>query len=59
MVQYLIDILGIKGQAFPVVGLAVGYEKDSGTVRPKMNRVFEDKYDYERIKKDVVEYDKT
>ncbi|UUM25275.1 nitroreductase family protein [Mycoplasmopsis agalactiae] len=59
MVQFLIDILGIKGQAFPVVGLAIGYEKGKGTVKPKLNRVFEDKYDYERIKQDVSEYDKT
>ncbi|QJG66945.1 nitroreductase family protein [Mycoplasma phocoenae] len=49
IVDELIDILNIKGKAYPVIGLAVGYAKTTAPVKPKLNRVFMNEYNFEAI----------
>ncbi|MCT4469522.1 nitroreductase family protein [Mycoplasma sp. HS2188] len=56
MVEPLITNLNIQGQAFPVVSLAIGHKASEGKIKPKLNRVFENKYDIDRLKHDVAEY---
>ncbi|WP_235619439.1 nitroreductase family protein [Mycoplasmopsis californica] len=56
IVKELTEILEIKGQAFPVIGLTIGYAKNNGEIKPKMNRVFNDRYDFERLKSDIENY---
>lgn len=59
MVKELNEILNIKGQAVPIIGLTIGNIKNKGIVKPKMNRVFENKYDFDRLNSDINEYDKS
>ncbi|WP_235888471.1 nitroreductase family protein [Mycoplasmopsis mucosicanis] len=40
MEKDLIEALNIKGQAFPVIGLSIGYPLNKGEIKPKMNRIF-------------------
>lgn len=55
----LIETLNIKGQAFPVIGLTLGYAKEENNlVKPKMNRIFMNQYNIERLKTDTEEYNK-
>ncbi|MCU4706532.1 nitroreductase family protein [Mycoplasma sp. CSL7503-lung] len=53
----IIELLNIKGQAFPVIGLTIGNKLNNNTlVKPKINRVFMNNYDIERISSDIEEY---
>ncbi|MBU4693416.1 nitroreductase family protein [Mycoplasma zalophidermidis] len=53
----IIDLLNIKGQAFPVVGLTIGHRLNDGHVKPKLNRVYENFYDYNNLNHEVEQYD--
>ncbi|QKT05246.1 nitroreductase family protein [Mycoplasma sp. OR1901] len=53
----LIELLNIEGQAFPVIGLTIGHKFSNDIIiKPKMNRVFMNKYDINRIPNDINKY---
>ena len=49
--------LNIPSDSMIVLGLVVGKTKTPGVVKPKMNKVFLEKYDVEQAKKDINEYE--
>lgn len=55
----LAQYLKIKGIATPVVGLTIGYAIRENHVRPKLNKVFDEKYDLKQLHKNIEEYNKT
>ncbi|MBU4691120.1 nitroreductase family protein [Mycoplasma zalophi] len=55
-VNEIIDALNIKGQAFPVIGLSIGHKKSEGLVKPKLNRIYKEKYNIEQINDEVAKY---
>ncbi|WP_029608527.1 nitroreductase family protein [Mycoplasma simbae] len=57
MQKELIELLNIKGQAFPVIGLTIGHIKEQGVVKPKLTRVFNDQYDINRLEQDIKDYE--
>ncbi|QJR44347.1 nitroreductase family protein [Mycoplasma miroungirhinis] len=58
-VQEIIEVLNIKGQAFPVIALAIGHKNTEGIVKPKLNRIYQEKYNIEQVTKEVAEYNIT
>ncbi|MGX9340344.1 nitroreductase family protein [Mycoplasma sp. 4044] len=58
MIPELRQLLNIKGQAFPVIGLALGYPDEEVSVKPKLNRVFEGKYDIDSLDIEAKRYSK-
>ncbi|QBF34365.1 nitroreductase [Mycoplasmopsis phocirhinis] len=56
MVEPLIKHLNIQGQAFPVVSLAIGHKVNQTKIKPKLNRVFENKYDIDKLKNEIIKY---
>lgn len=54
----IIDILNIKGQAFPVVGLSIGYPLIDKNPQPKLNRVYENEYNIDILENEMNEYSK-
>lgn len=53
------QILKLEGNIIPVIGLVIGHSNQTNDIKPKINKVFYDQYDLNRIAKDVDEYDIT
>ena len=53
----LVGPLNIKGKCLPVLGLAIGWPLGISPLQPKINKCYDEKYDLEKIKKEVSEYD--
>lgn len=52
------NLLNITGKAFAVVALTVGKIKNANSIlKPKINRVYSEKYDLNKIEKEIKEYD--
>ena len=49
--------LNLPDNVIPVVGLLVGHIDKQEDVKPKINKVFEEKYDIEQLNNDVNDYD--
>ncbi|MBZ4212687.1 nitroreductase family protein [Mycoplasma sp. U97] len=59
-IEEIRQILNIKGKALPIIGLAIGYPENSfGRVKPKIQRVFKNKYDIESVNSSITPYNKT
>ncbi|MBN0919298.1 nitroreductase family protein [[Mycoplasma] gypis] len=56
MVPELIKELNIEGQAYPVIGLAIGYPDEEIHTKPKLNRIFENRYDINLLDKEATQY---
>jgi hypothetical protein len=50
-------LLNIEGDASVVLGLIVGYEDGKSVHRPKINKVYDAKYDLKAIKEELQQYD--
>ncbi|WP_029513394.1 nitroreductase family protein [Mycoplasmopsis primatum] len=51
------EILNIDGDAFPCIGLAIGYfDKKIYEPKPKLNRIFMNSYDINKLKNDIKPY---
>lgn len=53
------EILKLEGNIIPVIGLVIGHSNQTNDIKPKINKVFHNQYDVNRIKTDVDQYDKT
>ncbi|TCG11395.1 nitroreductase family protein [Mycoplasma todarodis] len=53
----LIKDLNLPSNVFPVVGLTIGHIDKQEEVKPKMNVVFDEKYDDQEMKKEADRYD--
>lgn len=52
--------LNIEGKATPVVGLTIGYSDDNDTSqKPKINKVYYEKYNLENIHNEIIDYNET
>lgn len=49
-------ILDIKNKAFPILALAIGYENKKNPIRPKINKIYDNTYNYEIISKELESY---
>ena len=50
-------MLNLPKFSFPIVGLTIGYENEKVGIKPKVNKVYDNKYDLSLVKKEVDEYD--
>ncbi|MDE7433693.1 MAG: hypothetical protein K2M43_00885 [Mycoplasmoidaceae bacterium] len=50
--------LGLSGSITPVVGMCVGYANSVADIRPKINKVYKEKYSLTQVKKEMKDYDK-
>ncbi|MGL4952081.1 MAG: nitroreductase family protein [Mycoplasma sp.] len=55
----LISMLNIKGTCIPVLGLTIGYVKKENTIKPKLDKTFNEVYDLELFNSRVSSYDET
>ncbi len=53
----LIKDLNLPNGVFPVIGLTVGHIESQQEIKPKLDVVFEEKYDNSKMKKDADKYD--
>lgn len=51
-------VLNLSGSITPVLGLCVGYPVKINPVRPKINKVYDEKYSLPKVKAEMKEYDK-
>jgi FMN reductase [NAD(P)H] len=51
------EILNVKNTAMPVIAMTFGYASQPAVMRPKINKCYDERYDYELIKKELVSYD--
>lgn len=52
----LIELLNLPEFSFPIVGLTIGYENEKVSVKPKINKVYNETYDLSLVKKEVDAY---
>ncbi len=50
-------ILNLPKHVVPVVGLTIGYSKNLFEIKPKINKVYDESYDLELVKKELLAYD--
>ncbi|CAM9097934.1 nitroreductase family protein [Mycoplasma todarodis] len=53
----LIEDLNLPSNVFPIIGLTVGHIEKQEEVKPKLDAVFFEKYDDEKMRKEVDRYD--
>ncbi|MDE6477263.1 MAG: nitroreductase family protein, partial [Mycoplasmoidaceae bacterium] len=51
-------LLGLSGSITPVVGMCVGYPAKINPIRPKINKIYDEKYSLTKVKQEMNEYDK-
>lgn len=51
-------ILNLSGSITPVIGMCVGYPDKICAIRPKINKIYDEKYSLTQLKKEMKEYDK-
>lgn len=56
--EQLKTLLNLNDDVFPVVGLTIGKIAGQNDIRPKLNKVYEEKYDVNQVNVEVHEYDK-
>ncbi|UUD36981.1 putative NADPH-dependent oxidoreductase [Mycoplasmopsis californica] len=56
LVEPINKLLNIKGQAFPVIMMSIGAPDENPKLTPKLNRVFNNKYDQTKLEKEVEAY---
>lgn len=57
--KYLKERLNLEGQIIPLIGVVVGHSDKINEIKPKLNKVYKEKYDLKQLKKEVDEYDMT
>lgn len=57
--KFLKEKLNLSGQIIPLVGVVIGYSDKVNEIKPKLNKVYKERYDLNQVKKEVDAYDKT
>ncbi|EGZ31043.1 nitroreductase family protein [Malacoplasma iowae] len=57
--KFLKEKLNLSGQIIPLVGVVVGYSDNVNEIKPKLNKVYKEKYDLNQVKKEIDQYDQT
>lgn len=52
------ELLNLPKMSFPVIGLTIGYEDKKIPLRPKINKCYDNLYNSETVKNELIEYDK-
>ncbi|WP_027119422.1 nitroreductase family protein [[Mycoplasma] testudinis] len=53
----LIKLLNISGRAIPMIGMTFGYAAEKNEIKPKMNKLFFEKYNRQELQTEVDKYD--
>jgi len=53
------QMLNLENMCVPVLALTIGYESKKVAFRPKVNKVYEEKYDLEQVINELSNYDQT
>lgn len=54
--NYLKEKLNLKGQMVPIIGLSIGYPNHNSDIKPKLNKVYFEKYDLFNVQQEVEKY---
>lgn len=52
-------LLNVEGRAIPILSMAIGYENNKEKVKPKINKCYDNKYNFIIIKKEMDLYNET
>lgn len=56
-IEKIQEKLNLTGNILPVIGLTIGYPELQNEIKPKINHIYRDKYDLEKVKEEVNDYD--
>lgn len=54
--EKICQLLNLPDYTMPIVGLTVGYPNQKNDIKPKINKVYDEKYSIEKVKEELDEY---
>ena len=56
-IKQVCKILKLKGKSMPIIGLTVGYEDKITSVKPRINKVYDQEYDIKQVQDELITYE--